>query len=112
MAALLALFSAATYGVGDFCGGLAARKIPATTVLLWSHLLGLTLLLLATLFVAGDAEAGDLVIGALGGLAGAAGVGLLYKGLAVGQMSVVAPITALLSAAVPVIAGYVEGELP
>jgi drug/metabolite transporter (DMT)-like permease len=112
VAALVALFSAATYGVGDFCGGLAARKIPATTVLLWSHLLGLTLLLLSTLFVAGDAEAGDLVIGALGGLAGAAGVGLLYKGLAVGPMSVVAPITALLSAAVPVIAGYVEGERP
>ena len=41
MAALLALFSAATYGIGDFCGGLAARRIPATTVLLWSHLLGL-----------------------------------------------------------------------
>jgi drug/metabolite transporter (DMT)-like permease len=112
VAALLALFSAATYGVGDFCGGLAARKIPATTVLLWSHLLGLTLLVVSTVFVAGDPEAGDLVIGAIGGLAGAAGVGLLYKGLAVGQMSVVAPITALLSAAVPVIAGYAEGERP
>jgi drug/metabolite transporter (DMT)-like permease len=112
MAALLALFSAATYGIGDFCGGMAARRIPATTVLLWSHLLGLTLLTVSTVFVAGDPEAGDLVIGALGGLAGAAGVGLLYKGLAVGQMSVVAPITALLSAAVPVIAGYAEGERP
>ena len=112
MAALLALFSAATYGIGDFCGGMAARRIPATTVLLWSHLLGLTLLTASTVFVAGDATAGDLVIGALGGLAGAAGVGLLYKGLAVGQMSVVAPITALLSAAIPVIAGYAEGERP
>jgi drug/metabolite transporter (DMT)-like permease len=112
MPALLALFSAATYGIGDFCGGLAARKIPATTVLLWSHLLGLTLLAVSTVFVAGDPQAGDLVIGAVGGLAGAAGVGLLYQGLAVGQMSVVAPITALLAAAVPVIAGYAEGERP
>jgi drug/metabolite transporter (DMT)-like permease len=112
MDALLALFSAATYGIGDFCGGMAARRIPATTVLLWSHLLGLTLITVSTAFVAGDPEAGDLAIGALGGLAGAAGVGLLYKGLAVGQRSVVAPITALLSAAVPVIAGYAEGERP
>jgi len=112
VAALLALFSAANYGIGDFCGGLAARRIPATTVLLWSHLLGLVLLLAATLFVAGDATPGDVVIGAVGGLCGAAGVGLLYKGLAVGQMSVIAPITALLSAAVPVVAGYTEGERP
>ena len=56
MAALLALFSAATYGIGDFCGGMAARRIPATTVLLWSHLLGLTLLTASTVFVAGDPE--------------------------------------------------------
>jgi drug/metabolite transporter (DMT)-like permease len=112
MAAFLALFSAATYGVGDFCGGLAARRIPASSVVLWSHLLGLALLVASTLFVSGEATGGDLVIGALGGLCGAAGVGLLYKGLSVGPMSVVAPVTALLSAAVPVVAGYLEGERP
>jgi drug/metabolite transporter (DMT)-like permease len=112
VAAFLALFSAATYGIGDFCGGMAARRIPATTVLLWSHLLGLLLLLTSTLFIAGEATRGDLVLGGLGGLAGAAGVGLLYKGLAVGQMSAVAPVTALLSAVVPVVAGYAEGERP
>jgi drug/metabolite transporter (DMT)-like permease len=112
VAAVLALFSAATYGVGDFCGGLAARRIPAASVVLWSHLLGLVLLLLATLFVSGEVTSGDLLIGAIGGLCGAAGVGLLYKGLSVGRMSVVAPITALLSAAVPVVAGYAEGERP
>lgn len=112
MAALLALCSAATYGIGDFCGGMAARRIPATTVLLWSHLLGLTLLAGSTLFVSGEATAGDLLIGGAGGLCGAAGVGLLYKGLSVGPMSVVAPITALLSASVPVVGGYLEGERP
>ena len=66
----------------------------------------------STLFVSGEATAGDLLIGALGGLCGAAGVGLLYQGLAVGQMSVIAPITALLTAAVPLVAGYLEGERP
>jgi drug/metabolite transporter (DMT)-like permease len=112
VAALLALFSAATYGVGDFCGGLAARRIPATTVVLWSHLLGLSLLLASTVFVSGTVMSGDLVIGAVGGLCGAAGVGLLYQGLSVGQMSVIAPITALLTAAVPLVVGYAEGERP
>ncbi|MET0903115.1 MAG: DMT family transporter [Acidimicrobiales bacterium] len=112
MAALLALVSAATYGIGDFCGGLATRRIPATTVVLWSHLLGLLLITASTVFVAGEIARGDLALGAVGGLCGAAGVGLLYKGLSVGQMSVVAPITALLTAAVPLVAGYIEGERP
>jgi drug/metabolite transporter (DMT)-like permease len=112
VAALLALFSAATYGVGDFCGGLAARRIPAATVVLWSHLVGLALLVLSAVVVSGVLTTGDLVIGAVGGLCGAAGVGLLYQGLSVGRMSVIAPITALLSAAVPVLAGYLGGERP
>lgn len=112
MAVLLALCSAAAYGVGDFCGGMAARRVPTATVVLWSHLLALLLLAVATPLVSGTASGGDLLIGGVGGLAGAAGVGLLYKGLSVGPMSVVAPITALLSAAVPVAAGLVEGERP
>lgn len=112
MAVLLALCSAATYGVGDFFGGLAARRVPATTVLLWSHVLGLGLLLAAAPLVGGGAGGADLVYGAVGGLSGAAGVGLLYKGLSVGPMSVVAPITALLSAAVPVLWGVGQGERP
>jgi uncharacterized membrane protein len=112
VAPLLALFSAAVYGVGDFWGGLAARQVPAATVVLWSHMLGLLLISAAAPFVGESAEAGDLVIGGIGGLAGAAGVGLLYKGLSVGRMSVVAPTTALLAAAVPVLAGLVEGERP
>lgn len=112
MAVFLALISAGTYGVGDFCGGMAARRVPATTVLLWSHLVGLGLLLVSATVVSGTATAGDLLIGGAGGLCGAAGVGFLYKGLSVGPMSVVAPITALLSAAVPVLVGLLEGERP
>jgi drug/metabolite transporter (DMT)-like permease len=112
VAALLALCSAATYGIGDFCGGLAARRTAAASVLLWSHVVGLVLLGAAALLVAGEPTGGDLVIGAAGGLCGAAGVGLLYKGLSLAQMSAIAPITALLAAGVPVLAGYGEGERP
>ncbi len=112
MAVLLALCSATTYGVGDFLGGLAARRTSATAVLLWSHVAGLGLVLAAALVVRGHATTGDLALGALGGLGGALGVGLLYQALAIGPMSAVAPVTALLAAAVPIGAGFVDGERP
>lgn len=112
MAVLLALCSAATYGVGDFLGGMAAKRARAVAVLLWSHLFGLGLLLLSTTFISGEATARDWLLGATGGLAGAAGVGLLYRALSIGPMGAVAPVTALLAAAVPVIAGFAKGERP
>jgi drug/metabolite transporter (DMT)-like permease len=112
MAVLLALCSAATYGVGDFFGGLAAKRAPAAAVLLWSHLVGVALMLGATLVVSGELTARDFAIGAIGGVAGAAGVGMLYQALSIGPMSAVAPVTALLAAAVPVAVGFAQGERP
>jgi drug/metabolite transporter (DMT)-like permease len=112
VAILLALGSAITYGIGDFCGGLATRRATAAAVLLWSHVLGFGLLALGALAVSSEVTGRDLALGSLGGLAGAAGVGLLYQALAIGPMSVVAPITALLAAAVPVVAGFAQGERP
>ncbi len=112
MAVLLALCSATTYGVGDFLGGMAAKRAPAAAVLLWSHVAGLALVLAATVFVSGHATAHDLALGALGGLGGAVGVGLLYHALSIGPMSAVAPVTALLAAAVPAVVGFAQGERP
>lgn len=112
MAVLLALLSAATYGVGDFFGGMASKRAPAAAVLLWSHATGLTLILPATLVVAGEATTHDLLVGGAGGLCGALGVGLLYRALAISTMSAVAPVTALLAAAVPIVAAFAQGERP
>jgi drug/metabolite transporter (DMT)-like permease len=112
MAALLALSAAMAYGVGDFLGGVAARRRPATAVVLWSHLVGLGLLLALAPVVGGELTTRAAVAGGLAGLLGGCGVALFYKGLSVGTMSVVAPIAALLSAAVPVAAGLVAGERP
>jgi drug/metabolite transporter (DMT)-like permease len=81
-------------------------------VLFWSHLVGLVLVLASLPIVGADPRAADLGLGVLGGLAGAAGVGLLYQALGIGPMSVVAPTTALLAAVVPVVAGLIEGERP
>ncbi len=112
MAALLALLSAGCYGIGDFCGGLATRRSSAAAVLFWSHAVGLLLVVVSLPMVSADPQARDLLFGVVGGLAGAAGVGLLYQALAIGPMSVVAPTTALLAALVPVLAGLLEGERP
>ena len=74
MAALLALLSATAYGVGDFFGGLSARRLPSAAVVLRTHAAGLLGLLAVVPLVGGAAAQGDLAIGAAGGLAGALGV--------------------------------------
>jgi uncharacterized membrane protein len=112
MAALLALSAAVAYGAGDFLGGLAARRVPPTAVVLWSHIVGLSMLVAAAPLVGGDVTREALAIGAAAGVLGGAGVTLFYRALAAGAMSVVAPITALLSAAVPVVVGLGAGERP
>ncbi len=113
MAAVLALFSAAIYGAGDFLGGLAARRMPPAAVVLRTNVIGLLgLVVVAPFFAADDVLGRDLALGAGGGIVGGIGVLLLYRGLAVGTMSVVAPITAVLAAVVPVTAGLLDGERP
>jgi drug/metabolite transporter (DMT)-like permease len=113
LAALLALASAAFYGVSDFTGGLASRRAAAVSVVLVSN--GLSLLVavvVATLLPGSVLVRGDLAWGAAAGLVGLVGVVLLYRGLAVGPMSVVAPVTAVLAAAVPLLVGTARGERP
>jgi drug/metabolite transporter (DMT)-like permease len=112
MAALLAFSAAVAYGVGDFFGGVAARRQPASAVVLWSHLVGLVMLLALAPLVGGEPTGRALAVGAVAGVLGGAGVALFYWGLAIGAMSVVAPIAALLSAAVPVVFGLASGERP
>jgi drug/metabolite transporter (DMT)-like permease len=112
MAALLAFSAAVAYGVGDFFGGVAARRQPASAVVLWSHFVGLVMLLALAPLVGGEPTARALTVGAAAGVLGGAGVALFYWGLAIGTMSVVAPIAALLSAAVPVVFGLASGERP
>lgn len=112
MAALLALTSALAYGVGDFFGGLSARRLPAAAVVLRAHAFGLAGLVLVLPLVATDPRGSDLAVGVAGGLAGSIALVLFYRGLALGAMSVVAPITAVLSGVVPVVFGLGSGERP
>jgi len=107
---LLALASALVYGAADFCGGLASRRATAFVVVALSQAAGLLALLVLLPVVGGSPTSADLAWGAGAGLAGAVGLVLFYRALAVGVMSVVAPVTALTAAAVPVVGGLALGE--
>jgi drug/metabolite transporter (DMT)-like permease len=109
---LLALGASLSWGIGDFLAGRASRRVRLLTVLVVSQAAGLVSIAVVVLARGeGAPAAGRLGYAALAGVAGAAGLAALYRGLAVGSMSVVAPISAT-AALVPVVAGVVTGERP
>ena len=111
MAYVLALLSAAAYGAADFLGGMATRRATAVSAVIVSQAAGLILLLLVLPFLPETVvTTADIAWGAVAGLAGGSGVAILYRALAIGPMSIVAPLTAVFAAALPVFAGLALGE--
>ncbi|TYP84655.1 DMT family transporter [Blastococcus xanthinilyticus] len=110
MAVVLALASAVVYGASDFLGGLASRRASVFGVVALSQLAGLVALLVLLPWLGGPVTATDLWAGGAAGLAGAAGLLVFFRALAGGVMSVVAPVTAVTAAAVPVLVGTLDGE--
>jgi drug/metabolite transporter (DMT)-like permease len=113
MSVLLAALSALCYGTADFAGGFAAQRSPLVPVLVVSQAAG-AVLALAFILASGEAmPAGrDLAWGAAAGVAGAVGLGLLYRGIAGGLVAVVSPTAALVGAAIPVAVGVLSGDRP
>ena len=112
MVIALALGSALTFGAADFWGGLASRRAPSAGVVVTAQAISLPFVLAWCLLSSASAARADILWGAASGAAGAAGVLLLYKGLADGRMSVVAPLTGLVAAGLPVLASPLLGEIP
>lgn len=111
MAYLLAIASAALYGAADFLGGLASRRASTIAVVASAQAAGLLVLLLVLpLLPDASPSRSDLLWGTAAGLAGSVGVGLLYRGLAIGTMAVVAPTTAVCAVVIPVMAGVLAGD--
>ena len=112
MAALLALGASLCWGVADFLGGLASRHLPVLGVLAVTFPVGALGAAAAVLAFGPERPGGSaLALAALAGLFGLAGLAALYRGLAVGAMSVVAPISAT-APLVPVVVGVARGERP
>ncbi len=93
-------------------GGLASRRTTTLAVVIWSQAAGFLVLAVCLTFLPGTLHVGDVGWGAGCGIVGAAALGLLYRGLAIGTMGVVSPITAVLSAVLPILYGLLHQQWP
>jgi len=107
------ILSAATWGAGDFAGGLASRKVGAYRAVFYADFIGLLILAVASFvyrepFPSTSGWINSLLAGALGSF----GLLILYHSLSIGQMSIAAPVSALFAALLPVIFGAITEGLP
>jgi drug/metabolite transporter (DMT)-like permease len=109
-AVVLALLSSLCWGAADFGGGLAARRVGVGGVVLLSQAAGAMVLLVVCL-VAGQPFPHLFGVAMVAGFLGVIGLVLFYRGLAIGKMSLVAPVAAC-GATVPVIFSIVTGQVP
>ncbi len=110
---LFGLLASLSFGSGDFCGGLATKRLPAVSVVAVGHLAGLVVLLALALLTGEMLPTGiDLLWGTLAGLAGALGLGCFYQALSLGRMGLAAPVVAVAAVIVPVAFGLFTRGLP
>ncbi|MFJ7999224.1 EamA family transporter [Streptomyces sp. NPDC096310] len=110
LALLLALGSSLAYGCADFLGGLGARRAHVLRTVMIAAPASLAVELLLWPLLGASFSTGALVWGAASGFASAAAFALLYQTLAIGPMNVLSPVTALVSAVLPVGVGLLQGE--
>src|ERR1700754_1197336 len=110
MSVPVALPAALAYGIADFAGGLAARRAPVLVVTVIAQAAGLLTLLATVWALPGRPSVAALGFGAAAGIAGATGLLLYLRALAMGPMGVVAPLSAVVGAGLPLVAGVLSGE--
>ena len=110
LAIVIGLASALAYGVADFFGGLAAKRTASVVVTAFAALVGVAILLPFALLLPARPSFEAFLWGGLSGLTGAAAIFLLYAALAIGPMSILSPLTAVLSAIAPMTWGLAAGE--
>jgi drug/metabolite transporter (DMT)-like permease len=110
---VLGLLSAVSWGLADFGGGIASRRAPVAAVLITTQLLGAVLSLAIALTLGEDWPSGaDVGWSLASSVFGGVGLACLYIGLARGRMGVVAPVTGVLVATIPAIAGIALDGVP
>jgi drug/metabolite transporter (DMT)-like permease len=108
----LAISSALAYGTADFVGGVGSRRHSSWQVVLIGQAAGALVLFAAGLALAGSPTAPDFAWAVLAGVGSATGSIFLFRGLARGRMGLVAPISAVGAAALPILVGVALGERP
>jgi drug/metabolite transporter (DMT)-like permease len=112
MVILFGLTAAVLYGSGDFLGGMATRRAHVLTVLLLADSAGMIVALAAAAMSPDPVHLAGLIWGVSAGLIGGLGLIIFYIGLATGPMSIVAPVSGLVSTVLPVAVALAEGERP
>jgi drug/metabolite transporter (DMT)-like permease len=110
LAVVVGFTSALVFGSADFLGGLGARRISAIRVTAIASLSGLALLLVLLPILGATWSTSAMLLGMVSGVTGCIGIVLLYACLAIGPMSILSPLTAVVSAIVPLSVGLVRGE--
>jgi drug/metabolite transporter (DMT)-like permease len=110
---IFGLAASLCWGSGDFSGGLASRRANASSVVIAAYAIGFVLLVaLALLWKESFPSSLDIVWGALAGLAGAIGLISFYSALSIGRMGIAAPVSAVLTASLPVLFSAFTQGLP
>ncbi len=109
MTIIFGLLSAFSYGYADFVGALAAKKVRALTVTTISFCFGLLLAIFMSLFVGANFSQAAISSGIYAGIASGIAISCLYAALALGPISIVSPLTAVISAVIPVIFDLATG---
>ena len=112
MTVLFSLLAAASYGLGDFNGGIFSKRGGPWAVSLLAQLGGTVLVLLVVLIDGGSPDRTDFAWALLAGVGNGFGTAFLYRGLAGGRMGVVAPVSGVGAVLVPVVVGVLTGERP
>ncbi|MCH8908733.1 MAG: EamA family transporter, partial [Candidatus Heimdallarchaeota archaeon] len=106
------LFAALTWGAGDFSGGMAAKSMNPLVVVFQSQLVGISVLTVLVLITSESISVDSIGWSLVAGLFGGIGILFLYHSLAIQKMGIAAPISALVSSAIPIAVSYfVEGAL-
>jgi drug/metabolite transporter (DMT)-like permease len=110
---IFGLAASLCWGSGDFSGGLASRRAPAFSVVVVNYAIGFVLLvILALIWKEPFPNSADLLWGGVGGMAAVLGLLSFYTALASGKMGVVAPVSAVLTATLPVLFNAFTAGLP
>jgi len=107
---VVGLTSSLVFGTADFLGGLSTKRLGAVLATGIAASVGIVVFLLLALAIPGTWSWEAVGYGALSGVLGAIAIGLLYACLAIGPMSILSPLTAVISAIVPVTWGLIQGE--
>ena len=107
---IIGVSAALIYGSADFLGGIAAKRISPIRVTAIGAISGLVILFAVEPIIGGRWSWEAVLYGGISGVTGAIAITLLYACLAIGPMSILSPLTALISAFVPLMAGVIRGE--